>query len=143
MLSQKRLQILILLAVALALVAFSVIATLLVTHHLNNNQRNQSKAALGVVTNRPRYDLFAGHGLCEKAIYRDIQGKILKLHMDSRNALYDQFERTNTLLFSAYVVPEGQTFLSEQHSTVKMTAQCITSADTNQLLNLYIGPADE
>lgn len=143
MFTHKRMQFLILLSVALALVAFSVIATLLVTHHLESSgKRKHTKAALGVVEDRPRFELFAGHALCEQAIYQKMEGKILNLHMDPRNAKYHDYERTNTLVFTGSVVPVEQKFLSEQHSTVKMKMQCVTSADSNKLLSLIISPVD-
>lgn len=140
----KRLQLLILIGGAAFLVFTSIAATVLFAKHFKAGTSDSStKRALGIVESRPKFDQFSGHGLCQTAIYKEMEGKIISLNMDQRSASFNEFERTNTLVFHADVVPPEGFFLSEQHSTVPMTIQCITSTDTNTLVKLIIAPSDE
>ncbi|MDN3639134.1 hypothetical protein QWY82_09965 [Simiduia curdlanivorans] len=145
MIENKRLQLWLFIGGAALLVSISITATVLIAKHFRAdfNSANSTKRALGIVENRPKFDLYAGYGLCEQATREKMEGKIINLNMDRRTALYDDYERTNTLIFTADVVPRDQRFLSEQHSTKKMHVQCVTSADTNTLTTLVIAPADE
>lgn len=130
---------------ALFLIALSSLITFFASQSINSSRTADAntKRALGVVTNRPKFDAFAGTGVCQNAIKTGVAGKIITMHLDARSARYDDFERTNTLLFILDVVPEGQQFLSEQLSTTNLHAQCITSADDNRLVNLIVAPASE
>ncbi|UTA46822.1 hypothetical protein L1F30_11690 [Simiduia sp. 21SJ11W-1] len=144
MIKQEKRQLLILAIVAVALITLASLLTLLANEHLKSRERDKSatKRALGVVTSRAKFDAFAGAELCREAIRSQVPGKIITLHMDSRSARYDEFEKTNTLLFVVDAVPEGQNFLSEHASTKALHAQCITSAEDNRLVNLIVAPAD-
>lgn len=144
MIKQENRQFVILAIAAILLIALASLLTLLANEQLKSRERdnNSTKRALGVVTSRAKFDAFAGSEVCRAAIRSQIPGKIISLHMDSRAARYDEFEKTNTLLFLVDAVPEGQNFLSEQASTKAMHAQCITSAQDNRLINLIVAPAD-
>lgn len=145
MIENKRLQLWFLIAGAILLVLISIGATVLLAKHFRAgfNSGDSTKRALGIVESRPKFNQFAGHGICEKNIYEEMEGKIISLNLDQRAAIYNDYERTNTLIFSADVVPPEQRFLSEQHSTKQMHVQCVTSADTNELVTLVIAPADQ
>ncbi|BFM11003.1 hypothetical protein R50072_11560 [Simiduia litorea] len=145
MMENKQFQLWLFIGGAVMLVLMSITATVLIAKHFRAEftSGDSTKRALGIVENRPKFDLFAGHGLCEKATYQQMEGKIISLNMDQRAAIYNDYERTNTLIFTADVVLPEQRFLSEQHSTKKMHVQCVTSADTNKLTTLVIAPADQ
>lgn len=145
MITTKRTQLIIFIGGAVLLVLLSITATVLIAKHFRAgfNAGDSTKRALGIIESRPRFEQYAGHGHCEKAIYEQMEGKIISLNMDQRTAIYNDFERTNTLIFTANVVPPEKRFLSEQHSTQLMHIQCVTSADTNKLVTLVIAPADK
>lgn len=145
MLKDKTIPTWVFLVAAVLLVLFSVAATLFVARQYRASQEEAAslKRALGIVDKRPKYDTFAGHSICKDAIYANMEGKIITLQMDERAAIYNEFERTNTLLFTADVVLPEERFLSERRSTIPMQAQCVTSADNNTLVTLVIAPADQ
>ncbi|MBB3167760.1 hypothetical protein [Simiduia aestuariiviva] len=130
---------------ALLLIVLVGLITYFATDQRRSDERTRSdtKHALGIVTSRPKFGAFAGTGVCEAAIRGDVQGKIVTLHVDPRSANYNEYEKTNSLLFLVDVVPEGQAFLSEQLSTKQLNAQCITSAESNQLVKLLVAPASK
>lgn len=145
MLKDKTIPTWVLLLAAVLLVLLSIATTLFIAsqYRASYDEAASTKRALGIVEKRPRYDNFAGHGVCKDAIYANMEGKIVTLQLDERSAVYDEYERTNTLLYTADVVPVDNRFLSEQRSTIQMHAQCITSADDNKLVTLVIAPADQ
>ncbi|AFU98378.1 hypothetical protein [Simiduia agarivorans] len=145
MLKDKSIPVWVFVIAAVVLVIVSVASTLIIAkqYRAGFDEAASTKRALGIVENRPKFDTFAGHGVCEAAIYANMEGKIVTLQMDERAAIYNDFERTNTLLFTADVVPADERFLSEHRSTIPMQAQCVTSADNNKLVTLVIAPADQ
>ena len=146
MINPKYRQPLILTASAVVLIVLSCMITLLASHTFINNRNSSESAkkqALGIVSARPKFGAFAGTDLCQTTIKNKVQGKIITLYLDTRSARYDDYERTNTLLYILDVLPEDKPFLSEQLSTISLQAQCITSADDNHLVNLVVAPAEE
>lgn len=103
------------------------------THNLLEWQRNGRTQAAAP---SHLYSLFAGHGVCEQAIYEAAPGKVITLESDDRAAKYNAYDDSNVLTFEAEVKPDKLRFLSEQRSTYKIVYRCHTSSIDNRLIKL-------
>lgn len=131
--SQKRLTLYLILA--LSVVVLSSGMTILLVQRSHFDLLN---ALSGSSTDQPykHYGIFDGHDNCKKAIADGANGEVIALESDDRSALYQGYNDTNVITFSAEVRPYSQPFLSEQRSTYHVSVRCSTSAKTNKVVNL-------
>lgn len=98
----------------------------------------------GEASGKPRrFDVFDGYGLCETAIKKSLDGKVLFVESDDRAARYDYRSNMNQIFFLSSYLPETGLFGSLSDTEKEVFIRCDVSAETNVVEAVRIRPGDE